>query len=294
MNDTRTTAHDENAQIADLLRETAQLLEAQGANPFRVSAYRNAAAEIAAMPEGLRALFDDQGVAGLDALPRIGRGSPPRSPRWCSRVAGASSSACAATRTPRQLFRSVPGVGPGWRSASTRRLRRRDAGSAGAGRARRPARGRRGHRSATVGGDAAGGARHHAGAHARRPRSLARSGGGPDVGLLLAVDRSIARSGRGQPAKIAPQAVQSKRRSPGCRSCTPARPDGTSPRCSPTRRARTRLGRISDWVVIYFYDDAHAEGQRTVVTETRGPLAGRRVVRGREDECKAHYAGPDR
>jgi hypothetical protein len=47
---------------------------------------------------------------------------------------------------------------------------------------------------------------------------------------------------------------------------------------------------VQDWVVIYFYDHDHAEGQHTVVTETRGPLAGRRVVRGREAECKAHYA----
>lgn len=28
-----------------------------------------------------------------------------------------------------------------------------------------------------------------------------------------------------------------------------------------------------------------------MVTETRGPLAGRRVVRGRELECRAWYAG---
>jgi putative hydrolase len=42
-------------------------------------------------------------------------------------------------------------------------------------------------------------------------------------------------------------------------------------------------------VVIYFYDDEHAEGQHTVVTETHGPLAGRRVVRGRETECRARY-----
>jgi len=26
-----------------------------------------------------------------------------------------------------------------------------------------------------------------------------------------------------------------------------------------------------------------------VVTETHGPLAGRRVVRGREAECRTHY-----
>jgi len=42
---------------------------------------------------------------------------------------------------------------------------------------------------------------------------------------------------------------------------------------------------VRDWVVIYFHRDNRSEGQRTVVTETRGPLAGRRVVRGREAEC---------
>ena len=49
------------------------------------------------------------------------------------------------------------------------------------------------------------------------------------------------------------------------------------------------LGTTRDWVVVYFHADAGGEGQRTVVTETRGVLAGRRVVRGREDECRAHY-----
>ena len=32
-----------------------------------------------------------------------------------------------------------------------------------------------------------------------------------------------------------------------------------------------------------------AEGQCTVVTQPRGPLAGRRVVRGREAQCRAFY-----
>ena len=50
------------------------------------------------------------------------------------------------------------------------------------------------------------------------------------------------------------------------------------------------LGRTRDWVVVYFYDDEHAEGQHTIVTEVRGALAGKRVVRGREAECRAHYA----
>jgi hypothetical protein len=49
------------------------------------------------------------------------------------------------------------------------------------------------------------------------------------------------------------------------------------------------LGRTHDWVVLYFYDGDHREGQRTVVTETRGSLLGKRVVRGREEECRAFY-----
>lgn len=57
---------------------------------------------------------------------------------------------------------------------------------------------------------------------------------------------------------------------------------------SNTARAH-ELGRTRDWVVIYYYDGEHVESQCTVVTETRGVLAGKRVVRGREDECRAHH-----
>jgi putative hydrolase len=59
---------------------------------------------------------------------------------------------------------------------------------------------------------------------------------------------------------------------------------------SNTARAH-RLGRTGDWVVLYFYDDHHLEGQSTIVTETRGGLVGRRVVRGQEQETARVYAG---
>jgi hypothetical protein len=49
-----------------------------------------------------------------------------------------------------------------------------------------------------------------------------------------------------------------------------------------------RLGRTHDWVVMY-YDGGREEHQCTVVTARQGPLAGRRVVRGREAECLEHY-----
>lgn len=49
------------------------------------------------------------------------------------------------------------------------------------------------------------------------------------------------------------------------------------------------LGRTNDRVVIYFYNDHHQEGLHTVVTETRGPLVGKRVVRGQEQESRDYY-----
>ena len=51
-----------------------------------------------------------------------------------------------------------------------------------------------------------------------------------------------------------------------------------------------KLDRTRDWVVIYYYDGDHQEGQNTVVTETRGALEGKRVVRGRERECQDYYS----
>ena len=57
---------------------------------------------------------------------------------------------------------------------------------------------------------------------------------------------------------------------------------------SNTARAH-ELDKVRDWVVLYFQSDSGGEAQRTVVTETRGVLAGQRVVRGRERECLSVY-----
>jgi putative hydrolase len=57
-----------------------------------------------------------------------------------------------------------------------------------------------------------------------------------------------------------------------------------------TNSARShRLGQTRDWVAIFREDKQHF-AQWTVVTAQGGPLAGRRVVRGREGECLAHYS----
>ena len=54
---------------------------------------------------------------------------------------------------------------------------------------------------------------------------------------------------------------------------------------SNTARAH-RLGRLADWVVIYFHRESQPEGQRTIVTERAPGGARRRIVRGREAECR--------
>ena len=48
------------------------------------------------------------------------------------------------------------------------------------------------------------------------------------------------------------------------------------------------LDKTHDWVVIY-YDREGTEDQCTVITMHGGPLDGKRVVRGREEETRQYY-----
>ncbi len=74
----------------------------------------------------------------------------------------------------------------------------------------------------------------------------------------------------------------------GCRCCIRDAAEYTA-LYSNTARAH-ELGTTQDWVVIY-RDDNDGGGQWTVVTATTGPLRGKRVVRGREQETSQHYTG---
>ncbi len=63
-----------NQDIASRLREAADILEQQAANPFRVRAYRRAAETISRLNEDLPALIEQGGPDALVELPNIGRG----------------------------------------------------------------------------------------------------------------------------------------------------------------------------------------------------------------------------
>ncbi len=122
-----------------------------------------------------------------------------------------------------------------------------------------------------------------------RFRPAARAGPEPDVAELLDVDREYRdKAARGLLRRIAP-----RRFNPSGEAWLPVLHTHRGGReytamFSNTARAH-RLGRTHDWVVLYY--DGHAgERQATVITSRWGDLEGRRIVRGREDECAGYYA----
>jgi DNA polymerase (family 10) len=280
-----------NSRCADRLREAADLLEAQGANPFRVSAYRKAASTVLGLDEDIADIIERDGLPGLEALPGIGRGIASallemvRTGRWTQleRLRGNSD--------PVQLLTAVPGLG--------HRLAERIHEELHVDTLEALELAAHDGRLDSVPGV---GPRRAAAIRASLQSMLSRSrpkfvagarpsSRGPSVETLLAVDAEYRRDAEaGRLPTIAP-----RRFNPTGEAWLPVLHtfrDGWhfTALYSNTAQAH-QLNRTRDWVVLYFYDDEHAEGQHTVVTETHGPLTGRRVVRGRERECRELYAG---
>jgi len=110
----------------------------------------------------------------------------------------------------------------------------------------------------------------------------------PAVEVLLDIDREYREKARaGLLPKIAP-----RRMNPEGKAWLPVLHTRFGPWHFTALFSNTELAhelhRNFDWVVIFFSDPEGDEGQYTVVTERRGALTGKRVVRGREPEC-AHY-----
>jgi hypothetical protein len=284
----------DNAAVADLLREMATLLEAQGEdNPFRIAAYRRAADTVAALPTSVRERFEREGLAGLDALPGIGAGIAGaigeivQTGRWArlDRLRGAAG--------PEALFRTIPGVGP----ALALRLHD-ELGVESLEALETAAHDGRLEQLPNIGARRAAAIRAALTQILDRARSLRRSAqrphpqGAPPVELLLDVDREYrAGAQAGTLPTIAP-----RRFNPEGKAWLPIlhtrRGDWAfTALYSNTARAH-ELERTHDWVIVYAEDQDHHEHQYTVVTAARGLLAGSRVVRGRERECGAPGAEP--
>ena len=265
-----------------MLRDCAELLRQQNANPFRVNAYIRAAETLEALPEDARNILRDQGIDGLVALPAIGRGLAAAIVDIANTGRLSQLDRLRGSISPEKLFQSVPGVGPslaheihdslGVETLEALEIAAHDGrldDVEGIG-PRRAAAVRSG--LASILGRATAGR-----------RALVKM---PSVELLLDVDREYRdKAAAGKLPKIAP-----RRFNPSGIAWLPIlhadRPGWHfTALFSNTARAH-ELNRTNDWVVLYFYDGDHREGQCTVVTETRGALAGQRVARGRESECR--------
>jgi hypothetical protein len=122
----------------------------------------------------------------------------------------------------------------------------------------------------------------------RSAPAAATEGTEPEVGLLLDVDAEYRRQAEaGELPKLAP-----RRFNPNHEAWLPllrTERDGWAMTALFSNTARAHeLDKTHDWVVIYYQKDG-PEGQCTVVTETSGPLAGKRAIRGREGECEQFY-----
>jgi hypothetical protein len=278
-----------NEAIAERLEEVARLLEEQHANPFRVRAYRRGAATLRGLERPVAEILDEGGLAALDALPGIGE-SLARAVESLVRLGRLPQlDRLRGEADPVALLATVPGLGPGLaeRLHDDLHLDTLEELEAAAHDGRLEA-------QPGIGPKRLAAVRDHLAQRLRRVRRRPPEAeppvvaGDPEVAEILDVDREYReRSAAGELPRIAP-----RRFNPGGDRWLPVLHATRGERhytalFSNTRRAH-ELGTTRDWVVIYL-DGAEGERQWTVITSTRGPLAGRRIVRGREPECRRHY-----
>ncbi|HJS57094.1 MAG TPA: helix-hairpin-helix domain-containing protein [Vicinamibacteria bacterium] len=275
-----------NTHVAARLEEVAGILEWQGANPFRVRAYRRAALTLRGLDRPVSELLAKGGLGALQELPGIGD-SLARSIRalvvtgrlpMLERLRGASD--------PIALLATVPGVG--------RRTAERLHYELGIDTLEELETAAHDGRLAALlglGGKRLAGIRDSLAnrlGRVRRPSALEEPAQRPSVEELLEVDREYRdRARAGMLRTIAP-----RRLNPGGESWLPVLHTARGGRhytalFSNTPRAH-RMSATRDWVVLY-WDGAQSESQATVITSRRGPLEGLRIVSGRDEECSLHY-----
>jgi Helix-hairpin-helix domain len=275
-----------NGAIADKLREMADVLEQQQADGFRITAYRRAADTLDTLNQPVGEIVRTKGLASLVELPGVGRGigsaivEMVTTGRWSQleRLQGALE--------PEQLFQTLPGIGPelAVRIHDTLHVDTLEALELAAHDGRLANVSWIGHRRAAAIRAAIADRLGHR--HIRTGLSEKV----PAVALLLDVDREYRQKAEaGELRTIAP-----KRFNPTGEAWLPvlhvARGDWRLTALFSNTRHAHELAKTKDWVVIYYHLDSEPEAQCTVVSEIRGPLAGHRVVRGREGECAVQYA----
>jgi hypothetical protein len=290
MRDRNTPAANENNTVAEKLAEVADLLDHQQANPFRVRAYRDAAAHIQGLTVPIRGVLTSGGPMALEAQPTIG----PSIAAAITEILQTGHLRLLETLRgeldPEKLFQTVPQIGP--------------------------------HLAATIHDTLGIDSLEALEIAANDGRLAALPGFGPRRvrGIQYALAELLKRHRPGSHVLMVPAppiretlSVDSEYR---CAAL-----DGTLPTITPRRfndnkhrrlpvlhtergdwhftalfsnspRAH-RLHRDRDWVVITYERDREGSHRCTVVTEQKGALAGKRVIRGHEAACAEYYAAAD-
>ena len=285
-----------NDDVAHVLERVAELLAAQGADRYRVRAYRDAANRVREADVSIAKIAVTEPLSALERLPGIGVSIGMSIREYAASGRLGILERLEGQVSPEDLFASVPGIGeelahrihaqlgvetleelelaahngqlervPGFGPRRTEAIRDILAGLLSWSSRQRS-------RLVNV----------RQGVTERPPTER------PGVDTLLQVDGEyVAKATAGELHMIAP-----RRFNPEHRAWLPilhTELDGWTFTALFSNTARAHeLGTTDDWVIIYYERDGD-EGQSTVVTERRGALVGRRVVRGRESECRAHY-----
>jgi len=289
-----------NSEIAETLDRVADLLEVQDANRYRVRAYRTAANTIRHHETQLREILLKDCLQAVQALPTIGRTIAAHVAELVHRGGLTLLDRLEGEVSPEHLFATVPGIGPKLaerihHDLSVDTLEALEAAAHDGRLSRVSGFGLRRVRAiqeelASILGRSA----HH---RARRRAWLESHSGPrrdgsllprPEVASLLDVDAEYReRAAQGELRCIAPRRFNRQGKAWLPILHTERGDWHLTALFSNTARAH-ELGRTHDWVVIFYARDGN-EGQCTIVNETRGPLVGQRVVRGREKECRERW-----
>lgn len=273
-----------NQTIAETFDAIADLLEQQRASPHRVRAWREGARSLTDHPLSVSDVFRTFGRAGLEAIPHIGRHLSAAIIEMVRTGRSAVLERLQGEVTPVEVFADLPGIG----ETLAERIHR-ELGVSTLEELERAAHDGRLERLEGFGDKRARAVRDVLATRlARRPRRRAapREDGAPPVAIILDVDRNYReRAAAGTLHRIAP-----RRSNPSGEAWLPILHEERGGWSFTALFSNTplahKLGKTHDWVVVY-HERHGEEGRATVVTETRGPLRGRRVVRGREAESAA-------
>ena len=275
-----------NLKIARRLNEVAQILSQRGANPYRVQAYRTAAANLRRLPRQIDEILKSGGEPALRKIPGIGPS-----------LAHAIATLILTGRLPmldrlrgesdrELLLASVPGIG----KVLAARLHD-ELGIHTLEQLESAAHDGRLKDLMGLGEKRIAGIMDSLASRLGRVQIPTAPGkcGEPSIEEICDVDREYReKAAAGELPRIAP-----RRFNPNQEAWLPILHAQRGKRhytvlFSNTARAHD-IQKTNDWVVLY-YDGPAGERQCTVITSQRGPLAGKRIVRGREEECTTYYS----